>query len=63
MVEWGIVFALSSLQFSALGDFFKRSLFHVYQKKKQTSDFFFFLKATNKESTQGKKLTDIHSRW
>ena len=33
------------------------------KKKKQTSDFFFFLKATNKESTQGKKLTDIHSRW
>ena len=31
----------------------------MFTKKKKPSDFFFFLKATNKESTQGKKLTFI----
>ena len=48
MVEWDIIFALSSLQFSALIDFFKRSLFCVYKKKKK--DFFFFFKAQRKKA-------------
>ena len=50
MVEWDIVFALSSLQFSALIDFFKRSLFHVYKKKKKIFFFFFFFKAQRKKA-------------